>query len=508
MVKNTTTVKEFASIVTIDAESKSAYKFERNEVKLHNLDKSTRVGEFFVSYIHAKDVITATMEVSRSIPETDLQDAVEIKAYDELGLDTTVEYKISFFEIESNSTKERLLNIFAIDASLVKTQFEPIKNKTRHIDYITTAPYLIRALYQKKLLDDSGTHCFVYFQKNDAFLAIYRAGQYLYSKSLRYSLKEMSDKFSELIGERIDEGDFYQLLSNEGLKLSNPIYQQHLMKLFGEVFLYVNDVLIFSKRSYNIDAIDRFYVGAEIGIIGGIDEYSKSYLGLESYDFNFNVVINSKEWYVDQMHVLMAIAAQVYLENPEETENFTIYRRPPAFAKRPTGKLFGYIAAALVLTLAWPGYQLVHGLKFNYETKILKDKYRVIKQENDQIASKLTALEGEKKSLEEKRKTQKERLDFRKKLLNEIHDKKASYPMKGAIIHNLATLINNRGVNVKQIQIQENELILSLMSRNEKRLTELLKDISQSGDYSVTTEEISKVENSIFYSSNVSVKVK
>jgi hypothetical protein len=69
-------------------------------------------------------------------------------------------------------------------------------------------------------------------------------------------------------------------------------------------------------------------------------------------------------------------------------------------------------------------------------------------------------------------------------------------------------LINNRGVNVKQIQIQENELILSLMSRNEKRLTELLKDISQSGDYSVATEEISKVENSIFYSSNVSVKVK
>jgi Tfp pilus assembly protein PilN len=204
----------------------------------------------------------------------------------------------------------------------------------------------------------------------------------------------------------------------------------------------------------------------------------------------------------------MAIAAQVYLENPEETENFTIYRRPPAFAKRPTGKLFGYIAAALVLTLAWPGYQLVHGLKFNYETRILKDKYRVIKQENDQIASKLTALEREKKSLEEKRKTQKERLDFRKKLLNEIHDKKASYPMKGAIIHNLATLINNRGVNVKQIQIQENELILSLMSRNEKRLTELLKDISQSGDYSVATEEISKVENSIFYSSNVSVKVK
>jgi len=508
MAENTTTLKGFSTIVTIDSETKRSYRFERNEIKPHNLDKSSRTGEFFISYIRTKDLITSTMEVSRSIPDSDLQDAVEIKAYDELGLDTTVEYKISFFEIETNDTINRLLNIFAIDASLVRSQFEPIRSKTRYIDYITTAPYLIHALYQKKLLDESGVHCFVYFQKSDAFLAIYRAGQYLYSKSLRYSLQEISEKFCESIGERVDEEDFYQLLANEGLKLSNPLYQQHLMKLFGEVFLYINDVLIFSKRSHNIDSIDRFYIGSEIGIIGGIDEYSKSYLGLESYDFNFNVAINSKEWYIDQMHILMVIAAQVYLENPEEAENFTIFKRPPAFAKRPSGKLFGFVGAALLLTLAWPAYQVGHGIKFNYDYRQLSQKYNVLKQENDQIKATITSLEKEKVSLNEKRKAQSDRLEFRKKLLNEIHDKKAKYPMKGVIIHELATLINERGIKVEQIQILENELTLSLVSRNEKRLTELLKDISHHGDYAVSTKEIAKPEESLFYSSDVSVKVK
>lgn len=508
MAENTTTLKDFSSIITIDAESKRAYRFERNEIKPHNLDKSARTGEFFISYIRTRDVISSTMIVSRSIPDSDLQDAVEIKAYDELGLDTTIEYKISYFEIETNDTKDRLLNIFAIDASLVRTQFEPIKSKTRYIDFITTAPYLIKGLYQKKLLEDSGIHCFVYFQKNDAFLAIYRMGQYLYSKSLRYSLKEISEKFCESIGERVDEEDFYQLLVNEGLKFSNTTYQQHLMKLFGEVFLYINDVLIFSKRSYNIDTIDKFYIGTEIGIIGGIDEYSKSYLGLESYEFNFNIAINSKEWYVDQMHILMVIAAQVYFDNPEETENFTIYKRPPAFNKRPVGKLFGFIGGALLLSLAWPAYQVGHSVKFNYDYNALNQKHKILKQDNDQIKSKLDSLEKEKSALNEKRNIQKDRLEFRKKLLNEIHDKKARYPMKGMIIHELASLINERGIRVEQVQILENELTLSLVSRNEKRLTELLKDISHHGDYAVSTKEIIKSEDSLFYSSDVSVKVK
>ena len=64
------------------------------------------------------------------------------------------------------------------------------------------------------------------------------------------------------------------------------------MQLFGEIFLYINDVLVFTKRSYNIDVIDRIYIGSEIGTFSGIAEYGKSYLGLESYEFNFSMAIN------------------------------------------------------------------------------------------------------------------------------------------------------------------------------------------------------------------------
>lgn len=84
MEKNSNTLKNFTSIVTVDAESLHSYKFERNEIKVHNLNKSSRNEEFFISYIKTRDVISSSLEVSRAIPDEDLQDAVEIKAYDEL----------------------------------------------------------------------------------------------------------------------------------------------------------------------------------------------------------------------------------------------------------------------------------------------------------------------------------------------------------------------------------------------------------------------------------------
>jgi hypothetical protein len=348
--------QSFSEIVSIDPISLQSYKYAKNEIQPTRLEKVNK-NSFIISYIQSKDVISATVDISRNIPDSDLRDAIEIKVYDELGLDSAVEYSITYLETETNDTKNRIFNVFVIDASLVGSQLSEIKKKTNYIDYVTTAPFLISSLYQKALLDSEGTDCFVYFQKNDAFLAIYKGGEYLYSKSLHYSLTELTEKFCELIGERIDEEDFYKLLTTEGLKSTNISYQSFLMQLFGELFLYINDVIVFAKRSYDIENIDKIYIGSEVGMFIGVDEYAKSYLGLESYEFNFSIAINSKEWYVDQIHILMALTSQVYFENKDDKLNFSTFKRPPPFRERPVGKLIGVIAASIIISIAYPAYQ-------------------------------------------------------------------------------------------------------------------------------------------------------
>ena len=493
-----------SQIVSIDPSSLVSYAYSKNEIKLNKLEKSDK-NAFFISYLYARDMISATIDISRNIPDSDLKDAIEIKVYDELALDTSVEYTITYSETDSKDTKNRSFNVFIVDAALIDAKLSPIKEKTRYIDYVTPAPFLIKALYSKNLLEPDGTHCFVYFQKNDAFLAIYKGGEYIYSKSLHYSLKEINEKFCELIGERIDEEDFYKLLVNEGLRATNSQHQQSLMQLFGEIFLYINDVLVFCKRSYKIDYIDKIFLGSEIGTFSGIDEYGRSYLGLESFEFNFSIAINSKEWYIDQIHILMMLSAQLYLENPDELLNFSIFKRPPPLKERPAGQLLAILLIGLVVGFAYPLYQLSYSLFLSLKAAQDTSAYNDLYQKTSHIRQELSALKTEKDKVDMLLKEESNKLEFRKKLLSEIYQKKISYPMKAAILVEIFELSNQNGCKVESIDFHGKQLDFYVLNRSEKRITEFIQDLTELKKYKVNTDKILQNEETRLYSSKISI---
>lgn len=503
MAKNDTN-KSFSEIISIDPISLNSYKYAKNEIQPFNLDKSNK-NSFFISYIQSRDVINATIEISRNIPDADLKDAIEVKVYDELGLDYSIDYALTYMEVETNDTKNKTFNVFVIDAALISNQLSTIRKKTSYIDYVTTAPFLIKALYQKALLEKDTTDCFIYFQKNDAFLAIYKNGEYLYSKSLHYSLSQLTEKFCELIGERINDEDFYKLLTEEGLKSTDATYQSYLMQLFGELFLYVNDVLIFTKRSYNIEQIDRVYIGSQVGVLTGIDEYAKSYLGLESYEFNFSIAINSKEWYIDQIHILMALAAQVYLETKDDELNFSIFRRPPPLRERPIGKLLGVIAASLVLSFAYPLYQ--YGYTKFLDLKISKDtqEFQTINIKTSAIKAQIAAQKREKEKIVALLQKETDKLDFRKKLLGEIHKKKTDYNMKVVILAELFDLSNKYKSKVTAVNYEKNDIKISIQNQSEKRITEFIQELTELKKYKISTDAILKDEKEQLYLSQISL---
>jgi hypothetical protein len=492
--------QSFSEIVSIDPVSLQSYKYAKNEIQPFRLEKSNK-NSFFISYIQSKDVISATVDISRNIADGDIKDAIEIKVYDELGLDSAVEYTITYLETETNDTKNRIFNVFVIDATLIGAQLSEIRKKTSYIDYVTTAPFLISSLYQKALLESDGTDCFVYFQKNDAFLAIYRGGEYLYSKSLHYSLTELTEKFCELIGERIDEEDFYKLLTTEGLKSTNISYQSFLMQLFGELFLYINDVIVFAKRSYDIENIDKIYIGSEVGMFIGVDEYAKSYLGLESYEFNFSIAINSKEWYVDQIHILMTLTSQVYFENRDDKLNFSIYKRPPPFKERPVGKLIGIIAASIILSVAYPAYQYGYSQFLQIQVNQATKEYKLANSEANIIRAKIAKLKKDRAKIVSLVKKESDKLNFRKKLLTEIHKKKTQYSMKSLILVELIEISNYYKSKISVISYKENQISLSIQNRSEKKITEFIQKLTKLKKYKITTDKIEKdTENDLYLS--------
>ncbi|MDR3177781.1 MAG: hypothetical protein LBT96_02235 [Campylobacteraceae bacterium] len=499
-----------SSIITIDPYSNTSYRFSSNEMIENDIKKTSfKKSSFFISYVMAKDIVFGTIEISRSILADDLQDALEIKAYEDLGLDSSINYKINYVETVSsiNDQKNYVYDVFAVNSDVMAQSFSPLKGRFPCVDCITTAPMLIAALYKKGIIDQrGGAECFIYFQKNDAFLAIYQNGRYLYSKSLRYSLREINERFCSLMGERVDEDIFFEILKKDGLNTSDIRYQQQFMKLFGEVFLYINDIAVYGKRYCNISQIDRVYIGTEIGSIIGMNEYAKSYMGLEAHDFNFSISINTKE-YVDQIHVMMVLAAQTYIESDSEHAfNFTIFKRPDPLSKRPAGIFLGIVAAGLAAGLIYPifnyGLGFYNQIMYEVKNKEYQEKLNTANAMRNQIGT----LQQDYDALKANHDSESNLLMTREGLLREIKGKRVDYVMKGATISDLVNLTNKNNVKLKNISQVNNTVVLSLISQNEKQITELIDEIATTKRYTIRTKAISKNSNTSKYESNISME--
>jgi hypothetical protein len=480
------------NIVTLNAYTGKSYIFKGD--KFQPLNKLTyNKTNFITSYLSNKDFITATTQLSRSIPEEDLQDIIEIKAYEELGLDPASSYIISSVEVDG-SGEEREFHLFVAETETLNQLYLPIKEETKYLDLIVPAPLLYKMLYRREIISDSGTDCFVYFTKYDAFVTFYRHGEYLYSKSIEFSLEQIYEKYCEIEGEQIDRNEFFSILETEGLKATDSTYQQNFMKIFGEVFITINDIIIYTKRAFQLESIDHMYIGSVQGPIVGLDEYSHNYLGLPSSDFNFDYNINNDEWYTDQLQYLMLLASFEYMEGDTTILNLTIFPRPPAFVNRASGQFIIATFAAISIGLAYPLYHLIGS--YANEAKIF-----ALSKQNDTLNAE---VEKYKKILGEKKKEisaldkELERLanlySGKTKTLSSIYKEKVDYRMKSEVFYTIAEELHKFEVFVDRIYTHENTVWMSLVSSDDRKLTELIKYISDAHSDEIEEIDIELIE--------------
>ena len=465
------------NFVTLNAYTGKNYIFKGD--KFQPLKKLTyNTANFITSYLSNKDFITTTISVSRSIPEEDLQDILEIKAYEELGLDQAQEYIISSIEAES-SNEEREFHLFVAESEVLNKLYLPIKEETKYLDLIVPVPLLYKVLYEKEILNDNGTHCFVYFTKYDAFICFYKNGEYVYSKSIEFSLEQIYEKFCEIEGEQVDKSEFFSILETEGLKATDSKYQQNFMKIFGEVFIMINDIIIYTKRAFQLETVEHMYIGSAQGPIVGIDEYSHNYLGLPSADFNFDYNINSEEWYTDQLQYLMLLTSMEYVEGKSNVLNLTLFPRPPAFVKRASGQFIIATFAAISIGLAYPVYYLVGAYVNDAKRFALSKQNETLAAE----ANKYKKILGEKKkqiSQLDKELARLSKLYSEKtKTLQSVYKEKVDYHLKSELFYMIAEELNKFNVHVDRIFTKEDTIWMSLVSSDERKLTELIKYISE-----------------------------
>jgi uncharacterized protein YktA (UPF0223 family) len=467
---------DIKNIVTLNAYADKNYIYKDDLFQpLNKLSYNT--SNFITSYISNKDIIGTTVNLSRNIPQEDIIDILEIKAYEELGLDQASNYIISSIEIE-NGGEERKFHLFIAEPEVLDRLFLPTKQETKYLDLIIPAPLLYKALYKKEILNDSGTHCFMYFTMQDAFVTFYKDGEYLYSKSIEFSLEQMYEKYCEIVGERVDEKEFFSILESEGLKATNDEYQQNFMKIFGEIFITINDIIIYTKRAFGLDTIDHMFIGSVKGPIIGLDEYSQNYLGLQSADLNFDYHVRTDEWYTDQLQYLMLLSSFNYMEDESSLVNLSIFPRAPSFMNRASGQFIIATLAAVFVGLAYPLVYLIGSYTNEakiYALTIQNDQLRAEANKYKKILSskkqEINVLDKEIAKLSDiyKAKTQ---------TLTTIYNKKVNYRLKSGTFHTIAEELNKFDVQVDMIYSKEDTVWLSLVSSDDRKLTELIKYIS------------------------------
>lgn len=507
--------QSFSTIVSANPYRKDYYLSTLNTIS-EVASPSFSKEQYTISFLNTKGFITALIGISKNVPDDDIYDALENKVYEELALDMAVEYQLHYVEATRRMNEnERFFHVFVVDPLTLEQEFFPIIETLKYVDQIVPVPLLLKSLYVKELIESSGTHGFIYFQENDAFFTVYSEQEFVYTKSLKYSLKQMHERFCELLGEPIELATFENILAAQGLSSGNPEYQKGLLKLFGEIFLHINDVITYSKRAFEIKQFESIYIGAAIGNVSGLDEYAQTYLGLRVQPFNFNYGIKTGNKIIDDIHLLMHLYAR--LESEERYEcNFTVFHRPPPFAKRDSGKLILVTAAALAAALLYPGtyWGLSYVEEFHYT--LMNQEYETVHIEKMRREATINLKVANKNAAQVLLDEQKTAYKQKQDTLTQVHEKKVDYPMKAKIAADFTHSFNQYRVKLNSFAYNEDNnsssKVFSFMLTAPKTqdITALLKHLTATKHekYDFDLQLISYDSNSSTYLSELKAVLK
>ena len=158
--------------------------------------------------------------------------------------------------------------------------------------------------------------------------------------------------------------------------------------------------------------------------------------------------------------------------------------------------------------MLYPAYNYIAGLVLEKDSARLNDEYSVLNAQEMQIKETLAKISREQEAVKEQTQKENEKLNFRKGLLAEIENKKDNYAMKGLNLFKITDILNLNAVYITNIVNNDRNLTITAVSDNEKRITQLIKDISKDEKYLVNTKKIRSDDAKHEYESNISIEIR
>jgi len=474
--------------------------------------KEIKKEHLLATYIPNNIVITYEFKIQKNLLEKiDLDDFIETKCYEDVGLDKVETYIFKYKLIYGlEEDKELSVEVVIIPEKALKEHVEPITSKYGYLDYITYSGYVFNALYQEEILEPQND-LYIYFSKTEIFITLYSEGKFLQTSIIPEGLESIYETLKETINIKDFNFDlFIKLLITKGLDAGNYNEKEHtffneLSELFSNKFLIISNQIHLIVRKFSLTTVDRIFMSTNKGSIPGISEFANMYLGVESNDLKFDSHYNPNNIEIDQILFLAMLSAKSDYKKESLEDNINLFKRPPTFFYRKSGQLITITVTSIILSLLYPTYQMISTYFINSQNEVLQAKLDKLTTTNHKYSKLNKKL---KNTLKQKKDQKTAILNYIKDIetiIDTIYKEKKGYVPKSLIISLLSKYLNSNNVFLNKLSYEDKFLILDVYASKDKDITKFIDDIIKKEHMIVSTDGYKKVNN--FYQAKISIKV-
>lgn len=444
-----------------------------------------------------KDLISYNFDLSKDLTDSEIVEAVEIKMFQEAGLNPMLDYKIVYSQTESRVDNGKVsIQAFAGAINSLEKQSRAFVDRVGFIDLILPTTSIPKVLYSSKILEPRND-IFLYFVKDCLFLSIFIDGNLVYGKIVDVGIAKLHDTFSRNTGEKLSYEDFVSLLVKSGVDAENYSLEDKrfaidFTNLLNGTVGKINNVLQYSSRMFMLDTYSRVFVGTENGVIPGAKELFETAFAVETRDYLFYTKFFSKtDPYLDQRENLLLLELEkiVNKEPDLNTLNISINKRASSFLKRKSGPFISTIVLIVAIGLLVPLFFIGEGIYYSIATSSKLNELKLNKNEFDKFKNKERALKLERNQLEERLERSKGIYKQRKDLLDNLHDKRINKTRVIVFINDVFRIMSGFRVKILDLEYKDRIGSFSLESGKQDDITALIKKLVEEG-YNVHMESV------------------
>ncbi len=465
--------------------------FSYDSSSFQNLNK--RENLYTVSRVVYEDITLYSFKIPLVQASEDISSLVEIKMYEEAGLDVNKIYKITYLVKELDFDEMCLVEAFAIDRTILENRYKESIKKVKYIDFLALPFFAYDTFYTNKILIPKND-IFVYIGYDEAFFSFYKNGSYISTKSM-INLSEIIEKLN-VLNVDMDLEKLNKLLLSKGLK--QELYEKNeaelflaLESIFSDIFTKINNVAMHNRSVFGFDKVERIFFSTQQGRVKGLREFMSEFgfVDVEVLDFNL-FRDKQKSDFLDK--IVCSYGLDKYRENSDK-QNTTIFSKPPPFLSSEFGKLTIWVSSFLIILCSVYAYFYIYMKNLQEQKDLLESKYQSIENRANRykknIRKKIQEIKKVKKDIE------KQNIVYKniKQSIDKLEKMKGKDNRYISFLVGVNQLLEKYRLKTRSIeQVGRDKMVIEVVSAYADRddIAKFLKSLISEGFVNVKTKEI------------------